>query len=165
MTRLAAVVVALSLSACGKSEDKPSGGPKAEKPPSGVVEHAATAAHVPDPGPPPESLPPPAREAFDKMMPVYDEYAAGVTRVAGDCPKVTAAMNEVTSRRASEIAGWKEFRMRIDSDPAALAWFEKAYLPRYDATIEAMRPALAPCLSSSSELAAAIYQAPLPQKW
>jgi len=165
MTRLAAVVVALSLSACGKSEDKPSGGPPAEKPPSGVVEHAATNAQVPDPGPPPESLPPPAREAFDKMMPVYDEYAAGVTRVAGDCAQVAAAMNEVTSRRASEIAGWKEFRMQIDSDPLAVAWFEKAYLPRYDATVEAMRPALAPCLSSSSELAAAINQAPLPQKW
>src|SRR6187399_3294273 len=99
MTRLAALVVALSLCGCGKSDDKPSSAPPVARPPSGLVEHAATAAQVPDPGPPPESLPPPAREAFDKMMPVYDEYAAGVTRVAGDCPKVTAALNEVTSRR------------------------------------------------------------------
>ena len=159
------VALALSLAGCGKGGDGAAKDPPAAAAPSGPVEHAATGAVVADPGPPPESLPPPAREAFDKMMPVYDEYAAGVTAVAGDCPKVAAAMKEVTSRRSIEIAGWKEFRSRIDSDAAALAWFKKAYLPRYDATVEAMRPALAPCLSSSSDLAAAIYEAPLPQKW
>ena len=74
-------------------------------------------------------------------------------------------MNEVTSRRSVEIAGWREYRGQIDSDPAAIAWFRKAYQLRYDATVQAMRPALAPCLSSSSELASAIYQAPLPQTW
>jgi hypothetical protein len=162
MERLAAVLSVLLLGACGKSEDKP-GGPPSEK--STVVEHAATGAVVADPGPPPESMPPPAREAFDKMMPVYDEYAAAVTAAAGDCPKIAAAMKAVTSRRSVEIAGWKEFRMQIDNDPASLAWFKKAYLPRYDATVEAMHAAVRPCLSTSAEMASAIYEAPLPRQW
>jgi hypothetical protein len=162
MTRLAAVVI-LSLCACGKSEDKP-GGPPAEKP-SGPVEHAATAAPVPDPGPAPASLPPPAHDAFDKMMPVYDEYAAAATGNAGNCPRVAAAIREVTSRRAAEIAAWKEYRGRIDGDTPAVEWFNRAYLPRFDAAIEAMRPAVLPCLSSSADMTAAIAEAPLPQTW
>jgi hypothetical protein len=161
MIRLAAAVVLL-LGACGKSDKL--GGPPSEKP-SGAVEHAATGAVVRDPGPAPASLPPPAREAFDRMMSVYDEYAAAATGNAGSCTKVTAAIREVTARRSAEIAAWKEYRGRIEDSTAALEWFDRAYLPRFDAAVEVMRPAMLPCLSSGPDMTAAIAEAPLPQKW
>lgn len=165
MTRWSAALAAVLLLACSKEADKPAGEKKPEAPPSGRVEHAATGMALPDPGAMPASVPPQARAAFDKMMPVYDEYAAAATGNAGDCAKVAAAIREVTARHPVEIAGWKEYGDQLAGDFEARAWFDKAYLPRYDATVEAMRPALAPCLSSSSELAAAVNEAPLPQMW
>jgi hypothetical protein len=165
MTRSWVPLAAVLLFACHAEDDKPAGDKKPVAPPSGGVEHAATGRFVRDPGPAPASLPQAAREAFEKMMPVYDEYAAAATGNAGSCSKVTAAIREVTSRRAAEIAAWKEYRGQIDGDIAAVDWFKRAYLPRFDAAVEAMRPAMLPCLSSSAEMAAAISEAPLPQTW